>query len=137
MLAAEKQASLVARLQPVEDAQERLALLVGLGRKLTTLPEALRVEEHRVRGCTSRVWLVPELREGRCHFRLEADSSVVKGLAACVCELYQGATPAEAVAWEPTLLEELRLSAHVSPTRAHGLQAVRAAIRQFAEANLP
>jgi cysteine desulfuration protein SufE len=76
---------------------------------------------------------VGEQREGRCYFTLDADSSLVKGLAALICEIYHGAPAEEVAALEPTLLDDLRLADQLSPTRRHGLAQVRRAIREFAQ----
>ncbi len=129
---AQAQAELISRFQVIEDVQERLAAVVGRARKSAPLREAERTEERRVQGCTSRVWLVPELRDGRCYFRIDADSALVKGLAAFLCEIYQGAEPGDVLEFEPSLLETLHLADHLSPTRRHGLQQVRRVIREFA-----
>lgn len=130
MLPAEKQQRLAAQYLPIEDPQERMALLVDRARQARPLPETERTEENRVQGCVSRVWL----DGGRCRFRLDADSALVKGLAAVVCEVYEGSLPAEAAEFETTILEALRITDHLSPTRRHGLQQVGRSIREFARA---
>ncbi|MEJ1971415.1 MAG: SufE family protein [Lacunisphaera sp.] len=85
-----------------------------------------------MKGCISQAWLVGELREGRCSFRCDADSPLVRGLLVLLSDLYSEATPAEVVATEPTLLEALGLAHNLSPTRLNGLRSVRSAIRAFA-----
>jgi cysteine desulfuration protein SufE len=130
--AAQKQAELLSRFSVIEDLQERLAAVVSRAKKLPALAETEREERYRVQGCTSRVWLIGEVRDGACFFRIDADSSLVKGLAALVCEIYQGAPAADVATHEPTLLEDLRLADQLSPTRRHGLAQVRRAIREFA-----
>jgi len=87
-----------------------------------------------VKGCISQAWLVGERRDGRCYFRCDADSPLVRGLLVLLCDLYSDATPAEIVATEPVLIEELGLARNLSPTRLNGLRSVRSAIRDFAAA---
>jgi len=116
----------------IEDAQERLAAVVDRTRTRPPLPEAERTETNRVKGCISLAWVVGELRDGRCHFRSDADSPLVRGLLALLCDCYSGATPAEVAATEPILLEPLGLAKNLSPTRLNGLRSVRAKIRDFA-----
>ena len=133
MLPAQLQQQLIDRYRLIEDPQERLAAVMSTGKKLPPLTEAERTEENRVQGCVSRVWVVGEVHEGRCRFRVDADSALVKGLAGFLCEIYQGASPAEVAAFEPTLLETLHLTDHLSPTRRQGLQQVWRTLREFAE----
>ena len=80
----------------------------------------------------SRVWLAGEMKEGRCRFRVEADSPLVRGLAGMLCGIYDGATPEEVVAEEPVVLEEVGILRNLSPTRQNGLAAVRRALVEFA-----
>jgi cysteine desulfuration protein SufE len=120
----------------IENAQERLAAVVDRARRLAPLPAELRIDANRVQGCVSQVWLVAELRDGRGHFRCDADGPLVKGLVAFLAAYYEGATPGEIVADESDPLAELDLLGNLSPTRRNGLAAVRATIRDFAERHL-
>ncbi|MEP6671459.1 MAG: SufE family protein [Chthoniobacter sp.] len=134
---AEKQQQLIARLQLIEDSHERLAAIVARGKKWPGVSEDQRIDAHRVPGCTSRVWLVGRVEEGRCHFQMDADSPLVKGLVALLCEVYAGATPTEVASIEPEIFSALGLDRQISPTRLNGLASVRTLIRAFAESHLP
>jgi cysteine desulfuration protein SufE len=129
---AEKQQQLIADLLIVDDAQERLVLVVDRARQRPALPAAERTDENRVKGCVSQAWVVAEVRDGLCQFRCDADSPLVRGLLMLLCDFYSGATPADVVATEPTLFEHLGLARNLSPTRLNGLASVRAKIRDFA-----
>lgn len=135
MSLAAKQAALIERYRAIEDAHERLAALTSRGKKWPALNEGERTDEALVPGCSSRVWLVGEANAGVCHFRMEADSPLVKGLAALLCELYDGQRAAEIVATEPELVSALGLDRMLSPTRLNGFSNIRAAIRRFAAAH--
>jgi cysteine desulfuration protein SufE len=131
---AEKQHQLIEDYAIIPDPQERLAAVVDRARRRPPLPETERTEANRVRGCVSLAWVVGEVRAGRCHFRSDADSPLVRGLLVLLCDFYSDATPAEVAATEPALLEELGLARNLSPTRLNGLRSVRAKIREFAAA---
>src|SRR4051812_17953546 len=105
MSPADKQQQLIARYAVIEDFHERLAVIVDRVRKLPPLPEVERCERNRVQGCASRVWLVAEFEDYRCRFRIDADSTLVRSLAALVCEVYDGASPAAISEHDTTLLE--------------------------------
>lgn len=127
-----RQEELIELYSAIHDLQERMTLIVDRARRVPPLAEAEKTEAARVQGCVSRVWLRPELVGGCCHFRIDADSVLVRGLAAFLCEMYEGSTPAEVEAVEPQLLERLGLAANLSPTRLHGLAQIRRALREFA-----
>lgn len=132
MTLAEKQTQLAADYAIIDDPQERLAAVVDRARKIPPLPEAERTEANRVKGCVSLAWVVGEVRAGRCFFRSDADSPLVRGLLKLLCDFYSDAPPAEVAATEPALLELLGLERNLSPTRLNGLRSVRAKIRDFA-----
>lgn len=136
MTLTEKQQQLADELALIDDPQERLAVVVDRARRRPPLPAAERTDERRVRGCVSVVHLVGEVRDGRCEFRCDADSPLVRGLVVLLCDFFSGATPAEVAASDAEPLALLGLVKNLSPTRQNGLAAARAAIRAFAQANL-
>lgn len=131
MTVQENQQRLIDDLLFIPDVQERLSILVS--RAKSTLPESEKTEDQLVRGCVSRVWLVPEIRDGRCYFRYDADSPMVKGLVGLLCEVYQGGLASEVASEEPIIWERLGFTKQITPTRLNGLAAVRSVIRKVAE----
>ena len=128
---------MIADLSVIDDPQERLAVVVDRARNRPPLPDTERTEAHRVKGCVSLAWVVGEVRDGRCRFRCDADSPLVRGLIVLLCDFYSDTPPAEVFATEPELFEQLNLARNLSPTRLNGLGSVRAAIRAFAGNHLP
>ena len=116
----------------IDGPQERLALLVDRAKHAPPLPASERTDAHRVPGCMSVVWLVPELRDGRCYFRCDAESPMVRGLVSFVCEFFSGFSPHAIAGTEVDPLDPLGIARNLSPTRRNGLTAVRKAIRAFA-----
>ena len=48
------------------DSEDRYRLLIELGRKLEAMPDALKTDATRVRGCSASVWVYPtQLGDGR------------------------------------------------------------------------
>lgn len=133
----QKEQQLIARLSLIEDLQERMAAIVDRAKKLPPLMEAERSDMYRVAGCVSRVWIVPTVEEGRCQFRIDADSSLVKGFAALICDVYAGSSPAAAAEYETRILEALHLSDQLTPTRRNGLEQVQKTLRRFAATCIP
>lgn len=128
----DRQQSLVDQAIHLEDPQERLALMVDRARRTPSFPATERTDVNRVLGCASSVWLIGELRDGRCHFRSDADSPVVRGLVRLLTDFFSDLTPQEIIASEADPLEALDLTRMLSSTRRHGLASVRAAVQDFA-----
>jgi cysteine desulfuration protein SufE len=132
MTIAEKQKELVATLQTLKTAQDRLAWMVRRGRQHPPLDSALKIEAHRVEGCLAKVWFAPQFADGRCYFKIDSDSAVVKGIAVVLCEFYSGQTPEEIVAASPNFLEQFGITQHLTPNRRNSLAAISKTIHAFA-----
>jgi cysteine desulfuration protein SufE len=128
----EKQRRMIERYRLIEDTQERLAAVTARGKKWPAPLDGERTDTNLVPGCSSRVWLVGAMSDDVCRFRMDADSPLVKGLAALLCELYDGETPADIAGTEPELFESLGFARTLSPTRLNGVAQIRSVIRNFA-----
>jgi len=115
-----------------DDWMDRYQYLIDLGRRLPEFPNELRTDEHRIRGCQSQVWFVPEKRDGRLYFQAISDAAIVSGLIALLLRLYSGREPRDILDTPPDFVEALELQSHLSPTRSNGLSSMLNAIRGFA-----
>ena len=132
---AEAAAALEEEFALLEDWRDKVELLIELGRELPPLPEALKTEASKVRGCQSQVWLVAEPEAGgRLHLRADSDAVLVKGLILLLLRLYDRRTPAEILANPPDVLERIGLAKLLTPGRSNGLYAMVGRIRGIAEA---
>ncbi len=122
---AARQAALIENYAIIPDPQERLSAVISRRTTLPSIPEAERREEDLVHGCQSQVWITGRLEEGRCRLAMEAQSAMVRGLVAILCEIYDNATPTEIEAVEPELFDALGFSRQLTPTRLNGIAAVR------------
>lgn len=132
MSLAEKQQSLIDDLNIIHDPHERLNAVVSRGAAMK-LGEEHKIDTNLVPGCVSRVWLHGELVDGRTRFICDADSPMVKGLAALLCEIYTDSDPQEVITIEPKVWEGCGFTKMLSPTRLNGLANVRRKIREMAE----
>ena len=132
----QRQEAFISKYMILPNAHERLAALTARRGPLSELPPEERVDSALVPGCVSRVWLAGKMENGRCRFQIHAESALVKGLAAALCELYDDAPPQEILDEEPHLFESLGIAAHLSPTRLNGLAHLRGRIAEFAASQL-
>jgi len=130
--AEEAQNAIVEEFSFFDDWTERYQYLIDLGRKLPPFPQALRIDENKVHGCQSQVWLVAEGDAQRLDFRAISDSAIVSGLIALLLRVYSGRPAREILETEPRFVESIGLAKHLSPTRSNGLAAMLAQIRKHA-----
>ncbi|MBB6064727.1 cysteine desulfuration protein SufE [Pseudoxanthomonas broegbernensis] len=114
------------------DWSERYQYLIDLGRKLPPFPQEWKIEEHRLHGCQSLVWIVPRGNRERLDFHAVSDSAIVSGLIYLALRVYSGRPAAEILATEPDYIAHIGLARHLSPTRSNGLASLLAFIRDTA-----
>ncbi len=132
----DKQSSLVEEITLIPDPYERLGYIVDRGKKAEGLGEELQIDSFKIEGCMSQLWVVPEFRDGRCYFRSESDSAIVKGIASLLCDFYSGQKPEEVVANDAAFLGEVGITQHLSPNRRNGLSRIVESIQRFARSCL-
>jgi len=130
---AEKKKQIQENLEILPDRFERLAWITDQGKQSEAFEEDWKLKEFQVEGCMSQVWCVPELKEGKCYFRVDSDSAVVKGVANLICEVYSDETPQDILDNQEDFLEEVGIYQHVSENRRNGLAQIRKLIFRFAE----
>lgn len=127
---------LISDFELLGDWEERYGYLIDLGKKLPGLSDAEKSEEHRVHGCQAMVWMIlepdPE-HPGALRMRADSDAFIVRGLIAVLQLIFNGRTPDEILkADAKTILSQLGLDSHLSPTRKNGLFAMVERIRTLA-----
>ncbi len=116
------------------DGDERYRLLIELGRELDPMPDPLKTDATKVRGCSASVWVYPtQLDDGRLHFLADSNAAITKGIVALVLSSVQD-KPASDVALTDiaTLLEPFNLKNQLSSNRTQGVPNMIALIRDTA-----
>ena len=132
--AAQAQAAIREEFAFFGDWSERYQYLIDLGRKLPPFPEEWKTEEHRLHGCQSMVWIVPNGDARRLDFQAISDSAIVSGLIFLALRVYSGRPAAEILATTPDYIADIGLARHLSPTRSNGLASLLAFIGDSAHA---
>ena len=125
----------------LDDWEDRYRYVIELGRSLEPLPDVLRTDANKVRGCASQVWLSASTGQetpdapSRLHFLGDSDAHIVRGLIAILFALYQDRTPEEILATDArTMFAELGLQEHITPQRSNGFFSMVERIRRDAQA---
>ncbi|GHA73630.1 SufE family protein [Cognatilysobacter bugurensis] len=130
--AVEAQAAIREEFAFFSDWSERYQYLIDLGRKLPPFPDEWRTEEHRLQGCQSMVWIVPQGDASKLVFHASSDSAIVSGLVYLALRVYSHRSADEIVATEADYIGDIGLAKHLSPSRSNGLAALLAFIREYA-----
>lgn len=116
------------------DAEDRYRLLIDLGRQLETMPDALKTDATKVRGCSAAVWVYPTVSESRLHFLADSNAAITKGVVALVLSAVQDKPAAEVAALDVAkCLAPFELSKHLSANRTQGVPNMIALVKETAE----
>ena len=102
------------------DNTERYKFLIDMGRKAQSFPEEFRLENFKVHGCMSQVWLVPKFDNGTIQYLCDSDAAIVKGTVTLVSDIYSGSSPKKIVENDRNLMTELDLGNILSMNRRNG-----------------
>lgn len=119
----------------LDDWETRYEHLIDLGKALPELPEEEKTETHKVRGCSSQVWIVP--REGALadciYFRAASDAMIVSGLIALLTQLFDGKPAGDILDFDAeAFFASIGLNEALSAQRANGLRSMMQRIHALA-----
>jgi cysteine desulfuration protein SufE len=115
------------------DNTERYKFLIDMARKADPFPEEFRLENFKVKGCLSQVWLVPKYENGKINYLSDSDAQIVKGTVTLISDIYSNSTPKEIVENERNLMDELDLGNILSMNRRNGAYNMLSMVKQQAE----
>ena len=115
-----------------EDWMERYEYIIDLGKSLSLIDEAFKIEENLIKGCQSKVWLHSELKNNTLTFSADSDAILTKGIVALLLRVFDGQKPADIIKAEMSFIDQIELKEHLSPTRANGLVSMIKQIKLYA-----
>jgi cysteine desulfuration protein SufE len=117
------------------EGEDRYRLLIDLGRELDPMPEALKTDATKVRGCSASVWVYPTTTDdGRLHFLADSNAAITKGIVALILSAVQDKPAEEVAAMDVTeALAPFELRKHLSANRTQGVPNMIALIRETAQ----
>jgi cysteine desulfuration protein SufE len=116
------------------DVEDRYRLLIDLGRQLEPMPDALKTDATKVRGCSASVWVYPTASDGRLHFLADSNAAITKGIVALILSAVQDRAATEVARMDiGETLAPFELKKHLSANRTQGVPNMIALIKQTAE----
>jgi cysteine desulfuration protein SufE len=111
---------------------DKYEYIIDLGKKLPPLENKYKIDENRVRGCQSIVYLVADYKDGKIFYKAESDAVIVKGLISMLIRVLSGQTPGEIVEAKLDFIREIGMMTHLAQTRSNGLLAMVKQMKNYA-----
>ena len=113
--------------------QEKYQYLIDQAKKNEDFPQELRIDEFKVNGCQSQVWLVPEEKKNKLYFKSDSDALIAKGLVTLIASIYSNEAPKDIANSKIDLMEEFELGVILSPARRNGAFSMLKTIKEFSQ----
>ncbi|HEX6427336.1 MAG TPA: SufE family protein [Niastella sp.] len=111
---------------------DKYEYIIDLGKKLPVLEEKHKLDENKVRGCQSTVWLVADHVDGKVYFKADSDAIIVKGLISMLIRVLTGHTPDEIIQANLEFIQKIGMTTHLAQTRSNGLLAMVKQMKNYA-----
>ncbi len=115
-----------------EDWMDKYAYLIEIGNGMPAMDERYKTDDNLIKGCQSRVWFYPEMRDGLLYFVADSDAIITKGIAALLVRVFSGQSPEAIAGADLGFIDEIGLRQHLSPTRSNGLVSMIRQIKMYA-----
>lgn len=116
------------------DWMEKYEYIIQLGKEIPLIDEQYKQDQYIIKGCQSKVWLYPQLRDGKLYFTADSDAVITKGLVSLMVKVLSGHTPKEIAQSDLYFIDQIGLKEHLSPTRANGLLSMVKQMKLYAVA---
>ena len=125
---------MVNKLKATSEPRRRYEYILWLAKTLPNLPEELRTEILKVKGCVSQVFVLGEVIEGQLQWKGYSDALITRGLLAFLIQGLNNLTPAEVLAIKPDFIMATGLHSSLTTSRTNGFLNIFLAMQKQARA---
>ena len=114
------------------DEDAKYEYIIDMGKNLPVLDAQYKVEENKIKGCQSTVWLAAEYKNDKLYFSADSNSVIVKGLISMLIRVLSGRTTDEIIEAKLGFIGEIGMHNHLAQTRSNGLLAMVKQMKNYA-----
>ena len=117
----ERQDEIIADFNMFDNWIQKYEYLIDLGKELSPITEANKVEENLINGCQSKVWLYAENINKKIIFTADSDAIMTKGIVSLLINILSNQNANDIATADLYFIEKIGLTEQLSATRANGL----------------
>ena len=111
---------------------DKYEYIIDLGKRLSPLDDKYKVDENKVRGCQSTVYLIAEQRNGNIFYTADSDAIIVKGLISMLIRVLSGQAPDDIINARLDFINKIGMMSHLAQTRSNGLLSMVKQMKSYA-----
>ncbi len=112
--------------------EDKYEYIIDLGKKLELLDPQFKIDENKIKGCQSQVWLIANEEDGRIFFKAESDAVIVRGLVSMLIRVLSGHTSDEILNAKLDFINKIGMTTHLAQTRSNGLLSMVKQMKNYA-----
>ncbi len=128
----ETEKEIVEEFELFDEWSDKYHYIIEIGQKLKSLDKKYKLDENKIKGCQSSVWLHVYGEDGKIFFEADSDSVFVKGEIALLIRVLSGQKAEDIVSTELKFIDAIGLRQHIAVTRANGLASMIKQMKLFA-----
>ena len=118
----------------LENWEDRYKYLIELGNQLQHLSDDQKIDEWKIAGCQSQVWIIPHIDGKKIYFEGDSDAIIVRGIIAIVFEIFKDKSAQEILDIDvEEIFDKMGLREHITPNRRSGMLSMVDKIKYYAK----
>lgn len=102
--------------------------IMELGQKLPELEENKKNDDNIIKGCQSKVWVVPQAEADKLHFKADSNSAITKGLVSLLVRIFDSQKAEDILNADLYFIDKIGMNRFIGTQRSNGFAAM---IKQF------
>jgi cysteine desulfuration protein SufE len=117
--------------------EDKYKYLIELGNALPHLPDDKKIDEWKVPGCQSQVWIIPHCDNSCISFEGDSDAIIVRGIISIVLTIFKDKPAQEILSIDvDEIFDKLGLKEHITSNRRSGMLSMVDKIKYYAAQTL-
>ncbi len=117
----------------LDDWEDRYKYLIELGSQLPHFNDAQKVDQWKISGCQSQVWIIPHFNQHTLSFQGDSDAIIVRGIIAVVLTIFNDKSAQEILDIDvEEIFDKMGLKEHITPNRRSGMLSMVEKIKFYA-----
>ena len=111
---------------------DKYEYIIDLGKRLEPLDDQYKIDENKVRGCQSTVYLVADHKADKIIYKADSDAMIVKGLISMLIRVLSGQSPDNIINAKLDFINKIGMMSHLAQTRSNGLLSMVKQMKNYA-----
>jgi cysteine desulfuration protein SufE len=111
---------------------DKYEYIIDMGKRLEPLEDKYKIDENKVRGCQSIVYLVADHKDDKIIYKADSDAIIVKGLISMLIRVLSQQSPDAIINTKLDFINKIGMMSHLAQTRSNGLLSMVKQMKNYA-----